>query len=170
MSHKYPRPSFETPRKRAAPQDDGGVSGYALKRAIKFVHLVFRHKIAAPRSVHPRAYRGSFFIGQPVDAAATRFDFAGDIGELFLVFFRPALNPLQQCFCFRTHAIKLQSTFAGTGFSVAAFATRAAFAVSASAAIFFCGSEPGCTTPQDMIRVAASSALISTSISLLFGT
>src|SRR3954451_20684693 len=63
-----------------------------------------------------------------------------------------------------------QSTFAGTGFSVAVFATRAAFAVSASAAIFFCVSEPGCTTPQDMIRVAASSALISTSISLLFGT
>ena len=61
-------------------------------------------------------------------------------------------------------------SIAGAGFSADAFATRAAFAVSASAAIFFCESDPGCTTPHDMIRVAASSALISTSISLLFGT
>ena len=49
-------------------------------------------------------------------------------------------------------------------------ATRAALAVSASAAIRFCGSEPGCTTPADMIKVAASSALISISMILLFGT
>ena len=62
------------------------------------------------------------------------------------------------------------STFAGSGCSEAEFATRAAFAIPASAAIFFCGSEPGCTTPQDMIRVAASSALISTSMILLLGT
>jgi hypothetical protein len=27
MGHKRSRPSFETPRKRAAPQDDGGVCG-----------------------------------------------------------------------------------------------------------------------------------------------
>jgi hypothetical protein len=27
MSHKHPRPSFETPRKRAAPQDDSGMCG-----------------------------------------------------------------------------------------------------------------------------------------------
>jgi hypothetical protein len=27
MGHKRPRPSFETPRKSAAPQDDGGVFG-----------------------------------------------------------------------------------------------------------------------------------------------
>jgi hypothetical protein len=27
MGHKRLRPSFETPRKRAAPQDDGGVCG-----------------------------------------------------------------------------------------------------------------------------------------------
>jgi len=49
-------------------------------------------------------------------------------------------------------------------------ATRAALAMPARAAIFFCGSEPGCTTPQDMISVAASSVLISTSMILLLGT
>ena len=38
------------------------------------------------------------------------------------------------------------------------------------AGICFCGSEPGCTTPADMIRVAASSVLMSTSMILLFGT
>ena len=62
------------------------------------------------------------------------------------------------------------STFAGSGCGRASFANRAALAVSAYAAIRFCGSEPGCTTPQDMIRVAASSALIGTSMILLFGT
>ena len=30
MGHKRPRPSFETPRKRAAPQDDGGVCGASM--------------------------------------------------------------------------------------------------------------------------------------------
>ena len=64
------------------------------------------------------------------------------------------------------------STFTFTGCSAAAeFATRAAFAMPASAAALrFCGSEPGCTTPADMIRVAASSVLMSTSMILLFGT
>jgi hypothetical protein len=94
MSHKHPRPSFETPRKRAAPQDDDGMCGYALRRAIKLVHLVFRHKIAPACSVHSFAYRSSLFFGQPVYAAATPFDFAGDVRELFLVLFRPSLNPL----------------------------------------------------------------------------
>src|SRR6202041_1547968 len=65
---------------------------------------------------------------------------------------------------------KPQSTFAGAGCSVDALATRAAFAMPAWAAIFFCGSEPGCTTPADMIRVAASSALMSISMILLLGT
>src|SRR3954469_19499744 len=62
------------------------------------------------------------------------------------------------------------SAFAGCGCREAEFAIRAALAMPAKAAIFFCGSEPGCTTPADMIRVAASSAVISTSIILLFGT
>ena len=65
---------------------------------------------------------------------------------------------------------KLHSTFADTGCSDGVFATRAALAIPARAAIFFCGSEPGCTTPADMIRVAASSALISISMILLLGT
>jgi ATP-dependent DNA helicase RecG len=64
----------------------------------------------------------------------------------------------------------LHSTFTGTGCSEDSCATRAAFATPASAAIFFCGSEPGCTTPADMIKVAASSALISISMILLLGT
>jgi putative endonuclease len=62
------------------------------------------------------------------------------------------------------------STFAGAGCSGEVLATRAALAIPASAAIFFCGSEPGCTTPADMISVAASSALISISMILLRGT
>src|SRR5690242_10421004 len=62
------------------------------------------------------------------------------------------------------------STFTGCGASEAAFATCAAWAMPASAAIFFCWSEPGCTTPADMIKVAASSADISTSMTLLLGT
>jgi hypothetical protein len=70
----------------------------------------------------------------------------------------------------RSNECVLQSTFAGAGCSVDAFATRAAVAIPASAAIFFCGSEPGCTTPADMIRVAASSALMSISMILLLGT
>src|ERR1700692_3398989 len=65
---------------------------------------------------------------------------------------------------------KDHSTFAGSGCSEPEFATRAAFAMPANAAIFFCPSDPGCTTPQDMIRVAASSALMSPSIVLLLGT
>src|SRR5258708_34001884 len=63
-----------------------------------------------------------------------------------------------------------QSTFAGAGCRTDEFATRAALAMPANAATFFCWSEPGCTTPADMIRVAASSALISTSVILLLGT
>src|ERR1700722_9330821 len=66
--------------------------------------------------------------------------------------------------------MELYSTLAGAGWGGGALGRRAALAVSASAAIFFCGSEPGCTTPADMIRVAASSALISISMILLFGT
>src|SRR6185437_13938710 len=62
------------------------------------------------------------------------------------------------------------SAFAGAGCRVAEFATRAASAIPAKAAIFFWGSEPGCTTPADIIRVAASSALMSTSMILLLGT
>jgi hypothetical protein len=119
-----------------------GMTMLATVQAIKFVHFFFGRKIAAARVVHSGADSGSLFIGKPVHAAATRFDFA-------------------------SHR---HSTFAGSGCSEAALAARAALAVSASAAIFFCPSEPGCTTPQDMIRVAASSALISTSMILLFGT
>ena len=56
-----------------------------------------------------------------------------------------------------------QSTLAGSGCSEAALASRAALAIPASAAIFFCGSEPGCTTPQDDVRIAIqrSHALLS---------
>jgi hypothetical protein len=42
-------------------------------------------------------------------------------------------------------------------------------AISASALTFF-ASLPGCTTPADMMRVAAASVLMSTSISFDFGT
>src|SRR3954463_1842764 len=68
-----------------------------------------------------------------------------------------------------------QSTLAGSGCSEegplgAEWASCAAVAILASAATFFCCSEPGCTTPADMINVAASSALISISMTLLFGT
>ncbi|MHC2279991.1 hypothetical protein ACVME8_006634 [Bradyrhizobium diazoefficiens] len=63
------------------------------------------------------------------------------------------------------------STFAGWGWSADALAMRAAFAMPASAAAFFgSGAAPGCTTPADMIRVAASSVLMSTSTILLLGT
>src|SRR4051812_28986684 len=65
----------------------------------------------------------------------------------------------------------LYSTFAGWGWRAEALAIRAAFAMPASAAAFFeSGAEPGCTTPADMIRVAASSVLMSTSTILLLGT
>src|SRR5262249_11684967 len=59
------------------------------------------------------------------------------------------------------------STFAGSRCKGEALAIRAAFAMPARAATFFCWSVPGCTTPQDMISVAASSALMSTSMILL---
>ena len=64
-------------------------------QAIKFVHLSFRRKIPTARVVHSGAHRGSLFIRQPKYAAATRFDFTSDLGELFLILFRPGLNPLQ---------------------------------------------------------------------------
>jgi hypothetical protein len=63
-------------------------------QAIKLVHFLFRDKIATACSVHSGAHRSSLFIGQPVHPTATRFDFAGDPGEFFLVLFRPSLNPL----------------------------------------------------------------------------
>jgi hypothetical protein len=66
----------------------------AFRWAIKLVHLVFRDKIAATCSVHSRTYRNSLFVRQSIHAAATRFDFAGDVGEFFPVLFRPGLNPL----------------------------------------------------------------------------
>ena len=160
-----------------------------MVQAIKFIHFRVRYEIATARVIHPGAYCGSLFVRKPILAAATRLDFASDLGELFLILFRPGLNPLQQCLCPWAHGLnipylcgfatsarnrrfagRLHSTFAGSGCSEAAFATRAALAIPANAAIFFWPSEPGCTTPQDMIRVAASSVLISTSMILLFGT
>src|SRR5450759_4195453 len=90
----------------------------------------------------------------------------------FLLGLRPALRPIagiSLCGAIQVPE-PFHSTFAASGCSEAAFATRAALAIPARAASFFCGSEPGCTTPQDMIRVAASSALISTSMILLLGT
>ena len=154
-----------------------------MMQAIKVVHFLVRRKLATTRGCHSCADSGTLFVGEPVHASATRFDFASNVGELFLVLFGPRLNLLQQCLCSRTHAVNiarlrssairrtgLQSTFAGSGCSEAEFATRAALAIPARAAIFFCWSEPGCTTPQDMIRVAASSVLMSTSMILLLGT
>jgi hypothetical protein len=160
-----------------------------MMQTIKLVHFLVRREIAPPRGVHTSTYRSSLFVGQPVHATATRFDLASNICKFFLVLFRPRLNLFQQCFCSRAHVAefsiflqfchfsiatqlrsKPQSTFAGAGCSGDAFATRAALAIPASAAIFFCGSEPGCTTPADMIRVAASSALMSISMILLLGT
>src|SRR5258708_36544268 len=62
------------------------------------------------------------------------------------------------------------STFTGSGCSEAAFATRAALAIPARGAIFFCGSGPGWPTPGGMIRVAGGSGPISVSVVFLFGT
>jgi hypothetical protein len=135
---------------------------------VELLYLFIGRKIATTYVIYPRTYSSSLLVGQPVNTRATRFDFAGDIGEFFLILDWPGLNLFQKCFCSGTH--KSHSTFAGTGCSGDAFATRAAFAMPANAAIFFCGSEPGCTTPADMIRVAASSALISISMILLLGT
>jgi len=151
-------------------------------QTVEFVHFLFRRKIATARRLNSDADCGSFFIGQSVHTTTARFDFAGDAGEFFLILFRPGLNLLQQISCSGCHAANIahlhhfatgrlaHSTFAGSGASRAAFATFAAFAVSARAAIRFCPSLPGCTTPQDMIRVAASSALMGTSMILLLGT
>jgi len=142
------------------------------------------------RRVHSSADSNSFIIGESIHTAAARFDFASQSSEFFLILFRPGLNLLQQFPGSRAHAANMaylcnfrhvqgitatlpqprHSTFAGIGCGAAEFATRAAFAMSASAAIFFWPSEPGCTTPQDMIKVAASSALMSTSMILLLGT
>src|SRR3979490_1223457 len=36
MDHKRPRPSFQTPRKRAAPQDDGGIKRGFMGEAWRF--------------------------------------------------------------------------------------------------------------------------------------
>jgi hypothetical protein len=65
-----------------------------MVQAIKLVHFLFRRKIAAARGVHSSAYCGSLFVGQSEYAAATRFDFASDVGEFFLILFRPGLNLL----------------------------------------------------------------------------
>lgn len=63
-------------------------------QAIKLIHLVFRHKVATTSSVHSGTHRNSLFVRQPIHAVATRFDFAGDVGEFFLVLCRPSLNAL----------------------------------------------------------------------------
>src|ERR1700692_2078762 len=77
-----------------------------MVQAIKLVHFLVRSKITTARGVHSSADRDSLLIGQPVHAAATRFDFARDLGEFFLILFRPGLNLLQQCFCSRAHTVK----------------------------------------------------------------
>jgi hypothetical protein len=61
---------------------------------VKLFYLFLRRKIAAARGVHSSAYCGSLFVGQSEYAAATRFDFASDVGEFFLILFRPGLNLL----------------------------------------------------------------------------
>jgi len=67
-----------------------------MVQAIKGFHFSIRSKIPIARVVHSGAHRGSLFIRQPKYATATRFDFASNLGELFLILFRPGLNPLQQ--------------------------------------------------------------------------
>jgi hypothetical protein len=77
-----------------------------MVQAIKLVHFLVRRKITTARGIHSSTDRDSLLIGQPVHAAATRFDFACDLGEFFLILFRPGLNLLQQCFCSRAHTVK----------------------------------------------------------------
>jgi hypothetical protein len=77
-----------------------------MVQAIKLVHFLVRRKITTARSIHSSTDRDSLLIGQPVHAAATRFDFACDLGEFFLILFRPGLNLLQQCFCSRAHTVR----------------------------------------------------------------
>jgi hypothetical protein len=60
----------------------------------KFVDFFVRRKIVAERGIHPSADSGTLFIGQPVHATPTRFDFTRYGGKLFLVLFRPGLNLL----------------------------------------------------------------------------
>jgi|ERR1700681_1822821 hypothetical protein len=77
-----------------------------MVQAIKLVHFLVRSKITTARSIHSSTDRDSLLIGQPVHAAATRFDFACDLGEFFLILFRPGLNLLQQCFYSRAHTVR----------------------------------------------------------------
>ncbi len=77
-----------------------------MVQAIKLVHFLVRRKITTACGIHSSAYCGSLSVRQPVHAAATRFDFASDLGEFFLILFRPGLNLLQQCFCSRGHTVK----------------------------------------------------------------
>ena len=76
-----------------------------MVQVIKLVHFRVRRKIAAARVVHSDADCGSLFIGKLVHAAATRFDFAGDVSEFFLILFRPGLNLFQQRFCSGVHNV-----------------------------------------------------------------
>jgi carbon monoxide dehydrogenase subunit G len=66
MGHERPGPSFETPRKRAAPQDDGGEVGAALRICI------------APHPMVPLSFGASvLYLGRK--AAARRQASRGDI-------------------------------------------------------------------------------------------
>ncbi len=62
------------------------------------------------------------------------------------------------------------STFAGSGCRVEALASAPRSPCPQGLRPSSAGPAPGCTTPQDMINVAASSALMSTSMILLLGT
>ncbi|MEA2888162.1 MAG: hypothetical protein QOD11_2522 [Bradyrhizobium sp.] len=55
MGHKRKRPSFETPRKRAAPQDDGGVCA-RFKDGGHGARSAFAH----PTGYFPRLPRGPY--------------------------------------------------------------------------------------------------------------
>jgi len=135
---------------------------------IELLEFFVSGKIATARLFHTGTDGGSLLIGQLVHAATARLDFAGNLSKFLLILYWPGLNSFKQLPCSRAHGS--HSTFTGAGCSGEALAIRAALAMPASAATFFCGSEPGCTTPADMIRVAASSALMSTSMILLLGT
>jgi len=63
-------------------------------QAIKPIHFLLSRKITTARGSHSGANGRSLLLGQPVYATATRFDFASDIGEFFLILFRPGLNLL----------------------------------------------------------------------------
>src|SRR5207253_1562973 len=67
------------------------------------IHFIVGRKVAAARGIHAFAYRGSFFVRQPINAGPTRLDFARSLSEFFLVLFGPRLCTLKDLFHLRAH-------------------------------------------------------------------